>query len=417
VYSYDGLDQLTNIKYAVGGNSLANFHYGYSNDRNIETMVEASGTYSYGYDDKSQLRSVLHDGLPAESFTYDGIGNHVNQDGTVPSPGGVTYRYDVNGDLKTRIDPTRMPSMPAVTYKYDALGRRVARIKGSEWTRYTYDGDDVVLDENSNGSLVYYGNGPGIDNKLWYQQGSSSPVFFLTDHLGSTRALVSSTGSIIGTMDYDSFGKPLGQIATRYQYAGREWDPDTELYYYRARYYDAQARRFISEDPIGLDGGVNLYAYVFNNPIQYTDPSGNGVKQWYPPIVSGANSVPDIDAIQLAGITNLPSLGEVLTAKGIFLALNTMVEFDAGDNPSDYRALREAYIISPRFSRGLRGESIESPSYAKPGSNKRCQTKNIGNHYCPVKCRIDSTGYRHCSLKTCNNHQKTGFLRVFSQKA
>jgi len=40
-----------------------------------------------------------------------------------------------------------------------------------------------------------------------------------------------------------------------------------------------------------------------------------------------------------------------------------------------------------------------------------------GNHYCPVKCRIDSTGYRHCSLKTCNNHQKTGFLRVFSQKA
>jgi RHS repeat-associated protein len=388
VYSYDGLDQLTNINYAVGGNSLANFHYGYSNDLNIETMVEASGTYSYGYDPKSQLMSVSHDGLPAESFTYDGIGNHVNQDGTVPSPGGVTYRYDVNGDLKSRIDPTSAPSMPTVTYKYDALGRRVARIKGSEWTRYTYDGEDVVLDENSDGSLVYYGNGPGIDNKLWYQQGSSNPVFFLTDHLGSTRALVSSTGSIIGTMDYDSFGKPLGQIATRYQYAGREWDPDTELYYYRARWYDPQARRFISEDPIGLDGGINLYAYVFNNPIQYTDPSGNGVKQWYPPIISGANRVPDIDSIQLAGITNLPSLGEVLTAKGIFLALNTMVEFDAGDNPSDYRALREAYIINPRFSRGLRGESIESPSYAKPGSNKRCQTKNIGNY----QYQFDSPG-------------------------
>ena len=219
---------------------------------------------------------MVHHSLPAESFDYDGIGNHVNQDGTVPSPGGVTYRYDVNGDLKTRIDPTRAPSMPTVTYKYDALGRRVARIKGSEWTRYTYDGEDVVLDENSDGSLVYYGNGPGIDNKLWYQQGSSSPVFFLTDHLGSTRALVSSTGSIIGTMDYDSFGKPLGQMATRYQYAGREWDPDTELYYYRARWYDPQARRFISEDPIGLDGGINLYAYVENDPINGVDPSGLG---------------------------------------------------------------------------------------------------------------------------------------------
>ena len=76
-------------------------------------------------------------------------------------------------------------------------------------------------------------------------------------------------------MDYDSFGKPLGQIATRYQYAGREWDPDTELYYNRARWYDPQARRFISEDPIGLDGGINLYAYVGNNPLNMVDPYGN----------------------------------------------------------------------------------------------------------------------------------------------
>jgi hypothetical protein len=127
---------------------------------------------------------------------------------------------------------------------------------------------------------------------------------------------------------------------------------------------------------------------VFNNPIKYTDPSGNGVKQWYPPIVSGVNNVPDIDAIQLSGITNLPNLGQVLTQKGIFLALNTKVEFDAGDKPGDYRALREAYIINPGFLRGLREESIESPSYAKPGSKKRCQTKNIGN----FQYQFDSPG-------------------------
>ena len=57
-------------------------------------------------------------------------------------------------------------------------------------------------------------------------------------------------------------------------YTGREYDADTGLYYYRARWYDPEARRFISEDPIGLNGGINLYAYVNNNPLRYVDPSG-----------------------------------------------------------------------------------------------------------------------------------------------
>jgi len=65
-----------------------------------------------------------------------------------------------------------------------------------------------------------------------------------------------------------------GTIGTRFLYAGRDYDADTELYYYRARWYDPQARRFISEDPIGLNGGINLYAYVGNNPINAIDPFG-----------------------------------------------------------------------------------------------------------------------------------------------
>jgi RHS repeat-associated protein len=120
------------------------------------------------------------------------------------------------------------------------------------------------------------GKVPGIDNKLWYTSSSTGTAFFLTDHLGSTRALVSSAGDIIpGTqVSYDSFGVPSTQIPTRFLYTGREYDYDTELYYYRARWYDPRARRFISEDPIGLNGGINLYAYVNNTPIILTDPSG-----------------------------------------------------------------------------------------------------------------------------------------------
>ena len=99
------------------------------------------------------------------------------------------------------------------------------------------------------------------------------------------RAIVSSTS-------YDSFGnaipkqaagsaasgtgKATPNIATSYRYTGREYDVDTGLYYYRNRWYDPEIGRFISEDPIGFAGGdINLYGYVGNNPLSFTDPSGN----------------------------------------------------------------------------------------------------------------------------------------------
>ena len=276
-YAYNGLDLPTTINYTVGASTLANFAYEYGTDLNVSKITDRNGSHFYYYDDNSQLVSATHSTFATESFSYDEIGNHINQDGTTPPPQNVSYEYDLNGDLKARIDPAGNPEPNKnIVYKYDALGRLVARVNGTQWTRYTYDGNDTVLDEKSDGTVVYYGNGPGVDNKLWYIQGTSSPVFFLADHLGSTRALVSHTGSIIsGTLiDYDSFGKPSISLPTRFQYAGREYDPDTQLYYFRARWYDPAARRFISEDPIGLNGGVNLYAYVGNNPMILTDRFG-----------------------------------------------------------------------------------------------------------------------------------------------
>src|SRR4030095_16120572 len=72
-----------------------------------------------------------------------------------------------------------------------------------------------------------------------------------------------------------SFGNAnTGTNLTRYTYTGREFDSDTGLYYYRARWYDPQVGRFISEDPIGLAGGINQFAYVGNNPQNGRDPSG-----------------------------------------------------------------------------------------------------------------------------------------------
>jgi len=100
--------------------------------------------------------------------------------------------------------------------------------------------------------------------------------YFLADHLGSTSALAKSDGTVTSQTAYDSFGNATNaNFPTRYQYTGREYDNFTGLHYYRARFYDANLGRFISEDPIGFDGGdVNLFGYVHNNSINRTDPLG-----------------------------------------------------------------------------------------------------------------------------------------------
>lgn len=100
-------------------------------------------------------------------------------------------------------------------------------------------------------------------------------LYFATDHLNSTRALTDAGGNVVETEQYDAFGGGAGSQLTHYGYTGRERDADTGLYYYRARWYDPQLGRFISKDPIGFKGGdINLYAYVGNNPVTYTDPKG-----------------------------------------------------------------------------------------------------------------------------------------------
>jgi RHS repeat-associated protein len=140
--------------------------------------------------------------------------------------------------------------------------------------KYSYDGDDVILDDGSEG-VVKYQNGPGIDNKLRAQSGTSVS-YFLADHLGSTNGLADNTGAVTASNSYDSFGNPSnGAFPSRYGFTGREFDKFTGLQYSRARFYDPNLGRFISEDPIGFaSGDINLYGYVRNNPFRFSDPYG-----------------------------------------------------------------------------------------------------------------------------------------------
>jgi len=104
--------------------------------------------------------------------------------------------------------------------------------------------------------------------------------YYHRDHQGSIVALTDSAGTVVESFTYDNhYGTIINHTKTTetnnpYAYTGRELDTD-ELYYYRARYYDPQIQRFISEDPIGFDSGdFNFYRYVGNSPINFIDPSG-----------------------------------------------------------------------------------------------------------------------------------------------
>jgi RHS repeat-associated protein len=203
------------------------------------------------------------------SYVYNANGNMVSKTTTA----GTTQFY---WDYENRLKQVILPNSQSVVYKYDALGRRSERNvnNSTSWTKFTYDGQDVILDQNSDGTSVTYLNGLGIDNKIRQTVGGQAQ-YFLSDHLGSTNALTDATGNVIASTNYDSFGNATNaSFPTRYQFTGREFDSLTGLQFSRARWYDGNLGRFISEDPIGLVGGINQFAYANNNASNLADPSG-----------------------------------------------------------------------------------------------------------------------------------------------
>lgn len=167
-----------------------------------------------------------------------------------------------------------MPSGQTVSYSCDALGCRSSRTANNKTTNFIYAGQDVMQDKNSANSEADYINGLGIDDKLKVSNTSGS-LYYLKDHLGSTQGLTGVPGSVAEWQRYEAFGNSsVSNSFTRYGYTGREKDADSGLMFYRARWYDAEQGRFISQDPIGFSGGNNFYGYVGSNPLSKVDPTG-----------------------------------------------------------------------------------------------------------------------------------------------
>ena len=300
-YQYDELNRLDRLSHNNGTDDLAFYDFAYDASSRITEIESIDGISRYEYDDRSQLTEADHSFQEDETYSYDENGNRTNDgyatetNNRLQSDGVYNYEYDNEGNLirktdiatgeetvytwdyRNRLARVETPSQ-TVEYGYDAGDRRISKTVDGVTTGFVYDGDDVLLEFENSSLDKRYLHGVGIDQVL-AQEEAGEVLWHLTDHLGTVRDLVNSDGEVVNHITYDSFGNVVGEtddtIDTRYLFTGREFDDEIGLYYYRARYYDGSIGRFISEDPIGFNGGdANLYRYVGNSPTNAIDPNG-----------------------------------------------------------------------------------------------------------------------------------------------
>ncbi|CUV66609.1 hypothetical protein BN3087_960003 [Sulfurovum sp. enrichment culture clone C5] len=305
--TYNVKSQITNIEHKDShGVVIQSFAYTLDNVGNKTKVVENTNrTTSYEYNNVNQLIKEIVTNDPnnnntTTTFEYDLVGNLItktingvethyvyNDNDQLISEGTSTFAYDANGNLITKDN---------ISYSYDAQDRLVKVQTPTDTTTYTYDANNNRIAQTINNQTTSYlvdTNTPyanvitqskgGVKTSYTYGNDllNDNEHYFLTDALGSTRALSDASGTITDTYSYTPYGElsnHTGSSQNNFLFAGEQFDSQTGEYYLRARYYNPSQARFISRDT--YDGTLtnpitqNHYAYANANPMMYTDPSG-----------------------------------------------------------------------------------------------------------------------------------------------
>jgi RHS repeat-associated protein len=311
--------------------------YGYDDVLNVETITETrngslvSPSFGFEYDAVYRLTEATHPpnvDLPTtpspDSFEYDTAGNRDDDPESatpwaydannrlIEGPDVDVYCYDADGNLTgTRADPytctsgtnvraftwdaqSRLTSFSegstSASYLYDPFGRRIKKTVGGTATLYLWDGDQLLAEYDTSGNrTVRYAYAGGFAPMQFARvNGSSEDVYDVhSDHLDTPRMLTDNAGVPSWRASYQAFGKaylssdPDGSIVTttppiafNLRFPGQYYDAESGLHYNRFRHYSPDVGRYVSADPIGQIGGVNLYRYGLGNPLSFIDPLG-----------------------------------------------------------------------------------------------------------------------------------------------
>lgn len=281
-YGYDALDRLTGD--AQTGIDAIGLDYDANGNRSSRT--QGASVVPYNYKPNSNVLS----GINGSDVTYDTLGNRTSDRG-----GNRHFIYNDAGRLLRVYEGAVTKITYKYGYTYNALGQRTRKRTANGTTVYHYDLNGQIISETgSDGQL--------IRDYVWRDTepvaqidvaGAVETVSYLhTDHLLTPRLATDASGVVVWRWQGEAFGntQPSGSVTVNLRFPGQYYDSETGLHYNWNRYYEPSTGRYITSDPIGLDGGLNTFGYVGGNPLQHFDTNGLayfasrplGGNRWYP---------------------------------------------------------------------------------------------------------------------------------------
>ena len=294
-YSYDSYYRLKEVKYDFANNTAARTDSFYQDGvHNIEQSTENGTTFAWGVDKLNRLRDKKVGGNTAVTYKYDKRNNMIGEDFDGSNPVDISYIYD---DLNRLIEVKDGSNNTIAAYTYDAFNRRITKTVGNTTERYTYDDWNIVeISTNSNDYTNIIDSGTDRHIAIEVTANNTSTLYyFLTDERGNVTALTDVSGNVLERYRYRVYGdfeildaqfipKNCNNqtcYATdlhNFLWGGSLYEPETNLYWMRNRYYHIDMHRFINQDPIGIWGDANNlgngFAYVAGMVIEASDPSG-----------------------------------------------------------------------------------------------------------------------------------------------